>query len=334
MVQRIETIRPSRLPLLTFALIAAAVYAAALTLLRLRPALHHPDVVAAGVLTDLLLTVPLAFYLLAVRRAGWPVRTLIPLFLASLTGAALLVPEHRVTLLRVAEILSAPVEIGLVAWIAFRVRRSLRGTRGADDPLERLRAVAFDILPARRVAEAVAFEMAVIYYALLARRRGEDQGPAGARSFTYHLKSGYGAILGALAMVIVAETVPVHLLLARWSPRVAWTLTVLGLYSLVWLIADFRATRLRPIVADERSLHLRCGLRWSVTVPRERIVAVHERAPKSEPVLRLTLPMARPLWLELDAPVTADGPYGLQRQARWIAVAVDDTRAFREMLNL
>lgn len=55
-------------------------------------------------------------------------RALIPLFLFSLTGAALVLPDQREMLKRLSEILSTPAERGLVAWIAVRTVRSLRST--------------------------------------------------------------------------------------------------------------------------------------------------------------------------------------------------------------
>ena len=36
-----------------------------------------------------------------------------------------------------------------------------------------------------------------------------------------------------------------------------------------------RAARLRPVVLEAEALWVRTGLRWSVRIPRERIVAVH-----------------------------------------------------------
>lgn len=107
--------RLSRLPVLTFALLASWVYVTALTLERIRPALQHPDLVSSGLMIDLLIGVPLAYYLLAVRRAGWPVRTLIPVVLFSLTGAALVLPEQRDLLKRFSEAVSIPAEVGLAS---------------------------------------------------------------------------------------------------------------------------------------------------------------------------------------------------------------------------
>ena len=327
-------VRQARLPLLSFALLATGIYAAAFTVTRMRAALRHPDIVSAGLLVDLLITVPLAFYWLAVRRAGWPARTLIPVFLFSLTGAALVLPDQREMLKGLAEILSIPAEIGLLTWITVRTARSLRSTNGTEDMLERLREAAREILPARRVAEAIAFEMAVLYYSVFAWRRRPQypQTPSGAQAFTYHRTSGYGALLFAFLIVTIAEVVPIHILVTRWSPGAAWLLTILSVYGLFWFLADYRATRLRPILLDGETLCIRTGLRWTIRIPRAHIVAIHKKAPKSEPFLRATLPMMKPLWIELIEPVAAQGPYGIEKRARWISVAVDDAKTFQEAL--
>lgn len=326
--------RVSRLPLLAFALLATWVYVTALTLERLRPALQRPDLVSSGLLLDLLIGVPVAYYLLAVRRAGWPARTLIPVFLFSLTGAALVLPDQREMLKRVSEVLSIPAEIGLLSWIAVRTFRSVRSTRGtgAEDILERLQIVAREILPARRVAEAVAFEMAILYYAFFSWRR-QPHSPAGTQVFTYHRKSGYGALIFALLIATLAEAIPVHILVARWSTKGAWALTILAAYGMFWFLADYRAARLRPILLDEDTLRLRTGLRWNLRIPRAHIAAIHKKAPKSEPFVRTTLPTSTPLWIELTEPVTAHGPYGIEKKARWISVAVDEAEEFRKAVE-
>jgi hypothetical protein len=327
-------VRQARLPFLSFGLIATTIYAVAITMERRLPELRQPELVSLGVLVDLLVVVPLAFYLLAVRRAGWPARTLLPLFLFSLTGAAWVLPEQREMLKRLSEVLSIPTEIGLVSWITVRTVRSLKTTRdvGTDDMLERLRQVAREILPWRGAAEAIAFEMAVVYFSLFAWRR-RPQSPAGARVFTYHRTSGYGALGFAFLVVTLAEAIPVHLLVSRWSSRGAWLLTALAGYGLLWFLADYRATRLRPILLDEETLIIRTGLRWTVRIPRANIVEVHKRAPKSEGFIRAALPTMTPLWIELIEPVTARGPYGKEKQARWISVGVDDAKAFREAVT-
>jgi hypothetical protein len=197
--------------------------------------------------------------------------------------------------------------------------------------LERLRKVAREIVPARAVAEAIGFEMAVFYYSLFAWRR-RPQSPPASRAFSYHRTSGYGALGFAFLIVTLAEAIPVHLLVTRWSPRGAWLLTALAAYGLLWFLADYRATRLRPILLEEETLHIRTGLRWTLSIPRGHIVAIHKKPPRSEPFLRAALPATTPMWIELTEPVTAQGPYGKEKRARWISVAVDEAAAFREAL--
>lgn len=319
--------RRARLHLFAFALLATGIYAAEVAIVRMR--WQRPDLVAIGVMLDLIVVVPLVYWFLAVRRGGWPRLSVVPVVLLGILGAALLLPQDRGLLREVVRILAIPYEIGLISWIAVRTRRALRHTPGDGDTLERIRAVAGDVLPSRGVAEAIAFEMAVVYYALLSWRRRPAEG------FTCYRKSGYGAIVFALLLMMAAEGIPAHILLLRWSPVAAWVLTALTAYGALFFLADWRAMRLRPTLLDGDGLRVRIGVRCTVTVPRERIAAVHrKRPPGSEPYIRASLPGPMPLWIELTEPVIAKGPYGMEKWARWISLTVDDPEGFRQALEL
>ncbi len=235
---------------------------------------------------------------------------------------------------QVFEVLVAPAEIGLVTWISVKAWRAVRRQKGGDgDTLERLRSVAGEVLPVRRVAEIVAFEIAVLYYALFSWRRPVPESPRMAEAFTYHRKSGYGAIVFAILVMMAAEGIPVHILVLRWSAVTAWILTILTAYGMVWFIGDWRAARLRPILLDADELQLRVGLRWTATIPRDQIAAIHRKRPSgSEPYLRASLPGTTPLWIELTEPITANGPYGIKKRARWISLNVDDPERFHQAL--
>ncbi|HVG07253.1 MAG TPA: hypothetical protein VNM67_06070 [Thermoanaerobaculia bacterium] len=321
--------RRAHLYLFAFALVATGIYAAEVAVVRMR--WERPDLIALGVMSDLIVMVPLVYWFLAVRRGGWPRLSVVPVILLGILGSALLLPHDRGLLRNVVEVLAIPCEIGLITWIAVRTRRALRHTPGDGDTLERFREVAREVLPTRRAADAIAFEMAVLYYALLSwcRRPRDVEG-----AFTYHRKSGYGAIVFAVLIMVVAEAIPVHILLMRWSVVAAWALTILSFYAIVFFLADWRAARFHPILLDGEALQVRVGLRWRIRVPRERIAAVHKkRPPGSDPYIRAALPGPVPLWIELTEPVTAQGPYGIQRKARWISLTVDDPERFRRTLE-
>src|SRR5689334_16540006 len=153
--------RRAHLHLFAFVLLAVGIYAAEAAIVRMR--WRTPDLVAVGVMLDLIVVVPLAYWLVAVRRGGWPRLSVVPVVLLGILASALLLPHDHGLLRNVVRVLAIPYEIALVTWIAVRTRRALRRNPEDGDTLERIRMVARDVLPSRRVAEAIGFEMAAIY---------------------------------------------------------------------------------------------------------------------------------------------------------------------------
>ncbi|MGH7553279.1 MAG: hypothetical protein ACREMQ_09680 [Longimicrobiales bacterium] len=205
-----------------------------------------------------------------------------------------------------------------------------------DDVKEGIRSAVRAAVPSGRAAEIIAFEVAVMWYALLWWRARSATGE-GAGSFTYHRKTGYGAVVAALLLALAVEITPIHALLARWSATFAWIVTALSLYGVLWLIGDLRAIQLRPIVLRSDRLIVRFGLRWTLTVPLRQIESVrliggaivHDRMD-----LRLALPGARRLSILLKEPVEASGVYGLRRRVQAFELGVDDPERLLKTLAL
>jgi len=320
----------SRTPLVLFAAFALAVYAAAFLVGPHLAGLRAPGAVASGLTLDLVLTVPAVFFLGVARRRGWPVVTAVPLVVLGLVLAARVLPADQHGTLRVLERLAAPLELGVIAWIALRARRALRRTSADDpDPLERLHAVAREVLGSERVAAFVASELALLHYAFAWRARPHV--PAGTRAFTHHRKCGHGATVAVLLLLLAAEGFALHLLVTRWSPLAAWILSASELYAALWLIADHRATVLRPILVSDDALWLRAGLRASVRVPRAAIVAVTRTKPAAG-ALKLAFLASPTRWIRLAEPVVVRGPYGLARRTAEIGLAPDEPAALEASL--
>ena len=117
----------------------------------------------------------------------------------------------------------------------------------------------------------VAYESAVLYYAVIGWFRSSEQH---AKSFSVYRNVAYVALMIAVMIVLVVETAAVHLLVRLWSPMVAWILTSISAYTLVWLIGDVHAVGLRPVQVSGRMLYLRIGLRWTMSIPVGSIRAV------------------------------------------------------------
>ena len=85
-----------------------------------------------------------------------------------------------------------------------------------------------------------------------------------------------------MMLVIPVETLVVHLLVSQWSDVAAWVLTAGSLYATLWLVADCRASVLRPIAFKGSVLEIRSGMRFSADIPLERVAAYEKKAPKAD----------------------------------------------------
>ncbi len=199
--------------------------------------------------------------------------------------------------------------------------------------------------------------MAVLYYALAPHPGGRDtrgsEPTAGAEvdpaesaapataadpaTLTYHRKTAYGAIVFVLLLATLAEVPAVHFLVRQWSERAAWLLTGLGLYGVLWIIGDWRASRTRPIRVEDGTLRVRFGLRWRLDIPLGAILEVRapttaEKSARDAVDLKLALAGASWMRLELDRPVQARGPYGMRREVRTLGLGLDEPDRLRTLL--
>jgi len=102
----------------------------------------------------------------------------------------------------------------------------------------------------------------------------------------------------------------------------------------VWLVGFVRALQLRPIVVSRDTISVRIGLQWSLDVPRAAIESVTfgrvKVAPRGTPEWIRGLPSPNVL-LTLREPLVAEGPYGIKRRIRFVALSLDDVAAFRAL---
>ena len=320
-------------PLLLFGSSLVAVYAAAAYVVSRLDRIDRADVVALALTLDLTLLVPALYYLLVVRRHGWPAITLLPVFVGSVLVAGWLLPGSRrlvVDLMGQGVIVAECAILALLVHRMVRLRRDFRErvSSGLDVPAA-LRECAHSLL-GPVAGSIVAYEAAVFHYLVFGwRRAGEPR----ATSFSYHRRTGYPAVIVACMSIALVEVVGVHVLLSLWSPFAAWFLTALGIYAVLWLIGDAHAVRLRPLDITATLLHVRLGLRWTIDIPLasiERVGAPEAGAlPRRTPgYLEAVLLGAGDCRIELNAPAEALGPYGITRRVTRLDVQVDEPERF------
>lgn len=319
---------------LWFVALAAGIYTAALIIAGQLPRVYmRADTVAAALTLDLVVVVPVAFYVLVVRHRAWPVVTLAPVFLLSLIAASRVLPADQHSTLRIFEVLAVPVELGLLALIGWRAARGVRHARrdAHSDPLERIRRAAAELTHNSRAAAILATEIAVFYYPI-ASWSARPHVPAGTRPFAQHRRAGHAATLLAVILLMIVEGLAVHVLLQSWSLLAAWVVTSVTAYGAMWLIADYRLTVLRPTLVGPDAVIIRAGLRCTLRVRLEQIAAIGRVKPGCTDGVNLTF-LGRPThWLTFTEPIEAEGPYGFKRLVRAIGFAPDEADDFVEIL--
>jgi len=111
-------------------------------------------------------------------------------------------------------------------------------------------------------------------YALAPRRWLEATPAAGEQWFAVH-RQGQNLSNQMAFVIIAAVEIPIiHVLLhLGFGALVAGIVTAVSVYGAVFLWAEARATRWRPVGLDSHTLHLRHGLVTDLALPREAIVA-------------------------------------------------------------
>lgn len=313
---------------------ALLLFASVLTVLGLPGYQSQPTLVAPAVLVDLTLGLPVLGYLFLVRPGRLSPSILLPLAVVGLLLGRWWIPAEHLHLPLRLETVALVLEGGLLVLLAFRIR-AVRGAFVAAQPRfpyrsDALRSALREVLGPR--AGALLFgEAGVLWYAVAGWKRAEAAGPPGT-VFPGHRRNAYPAILAALLLAIVAETVALHFLVGLWSEPAAWAVTILSVYSGVWLLGDFHAARATPSRVTGETLHLRAGLRWTADVPWSRIRAIHDDRPSGEAV-DLTLWGAPDFWIECRDPVLVQGPFGLDRQVHVLGVGVDQPRELRAAIE-
>jgi len=327
--------RIARRPLLLFlaaAVLALAVEAAVVGTAAFRA---RPGVMGGAVAFDLLVVVPALWAWLGVRRAGLPAITLAPVLVACWIAGRALLPAAAEDGLELAAAAAPALEAALLVYLGLRVRRIARACRTSDvpDAVLRLREGMASVLGEGLPARLAADEASMLRY--LARPPA-DRGSPG-EAFSYHRRSGWGAMVFALALAVAAEATAIHFLLAGWSLTAAWIVTALSVYSGLWLVADWRATRNRPLVVDGGSLLVRVGLRWTARIPLEAVASARRARPGEAPSgageLSTALPGPPDVVLELERQVVVAGPFGLDRSVTRLGLSVDEPDALLRTLR-
>lgn len=320
----------------SLALVVLAAYLSAVALVHTSAFTREPGALSFVVAVELVVLIPIAYWLLVVRRGHARRRTTLLAVVCSVLGARLVLPAAHRSFVTGARFVTLTLELAITAYAIWAVQRALRRTHvdGSEgDVVDLLQHTLATSFGRRAWIRAVAMEIATFYYAFGGRG---DHPPRGAVMFSVDASSA-GTMAAGFGLVIVIETVVMHLLLMRWSLVAAVALTGFSLYSVLWLVGDYRATRHRPVVLDGRRLILRAGLRCHVVVGIEQLASVRLLSWRDVPeraagYLNTTRPGHPNVMIELRDPIKVTTVLGLQRPAQRIGLRLVEPQRFRDAI--
>ena len=297
-----------------------------------------PHLIAGAVLFDLV-AVPVAlFYWLIVKPMELPKLALAVAAVTLFRVALIVLPAGSEPFTISWPILIALVEVSLIAIALIRVHtlrlayRSLRLSYNRETALHGSLAAVFG----DRIADIIMSEGQMLRYSLLGWWRLSNAFTPDQQAVTSYRESGQLAIGIAFLFVGLLEGVVIHLLVARWNPTVAFWISALTAYSLLIVIADLVATSKRPSYLTSDTFVLRLGIRWRAILYRNDIATItwlREKPDKEPDLLNATFPVTPNTLITLHEPIWVQGPYGIRKQVRKIALFVDDKNLLQRFIS-
>ena len=288
---------------------------------------------------DFLITLPLLYA--AICRPGW--RRVLQFLLACIAASYWLgywlIPDSFKVLWQHMAWLRYPVLAGIVvvelllAWRVLRFLFAAVHTRAfADDAIEPTFARWFG---KGAFSTLFAIEYRVWYYALLHRARNQIV-LDGDQHFTTHRKDANQADQLAFILLALLELPVLHLVLhGKGYVSLAWLLSGLSLYGLLFLIAEYRATALRPISLTVDELIIRRGVWGLRRLPLNLIanVSPHRGAMERTAQVEIYDANRQPnIVLNLLPGTVVAGRFNGQKTVQQIALGLDEPERFRTAL--
>ncbi|TCP55379.1 hypothetical protein EV586_10331 [Tumebacillus sp. BK434] len=329
-------LRPLQWFLLLAILVAGVDYAA------LQVAAHYPseqEAVALGVAFDLILTIPLLYYFLVIRKSKQSWLAVLPVFFFGTLAGKYMLPASQSEwfdrLIYVAPVLEA----GLVLFVLFKLRtlvkqyRALRAT--AFHWIDAFRSALASSIGESRLVDLLAMDVGMLSYALNFSKPKPQRFPA----FTYHQDSSLKALVIVFSLLLLLESTLTHMLIAVWSDIVAWIATASSLYTILILIAYYNSVKHSPILVSRDQVYVRIGFASHVLIDKANIAGVQRlgvsyEEKRDKHAFYAVLLMEEPqLEIKLHQPVILHGPLGRQTPVGRVLLKVDDPHRFISALE-
>lgn len=298
----------------------------------------NPNTLSIGITFDLLLTVPLIYFML-IRKTSIPKTTVVPFLIIGMVVCSAILPIENQSYLDIFKTWMFPVvELSIVSYIIYNVTKAVKryklNKKEKLDFFTTLKNTCYEILP-KSVVIPVVTEIAVFYYGFIywkKRKLNENE-------FSYHKDSGTISLLIAIIFIVAVETVVLHILLQKWNVTVAWILTFLSIYSGIQLLGFLKSMSKRPISIKDEKLYLRYGIMNETTINLKSIDSI-EISSKDVELNKETRKLSflgelenHNIIIRLKQENELTGLYGIKRKYKNLALHVDKKNEFTTQIN-
>lgn len=298
-----------------------------------------PDLLANAVTIDILLIIPLIYFLI-IRKRDIPKITVLSMFILGLVILSYTLPEENQQLLELIKTYFLPIlELGILSLVIYKVVQLTKSYKSQDkssqDFYSILKEATQEVFP-QKVASVLVTEITVVYYGFIKWKSHKLK----ENEFTYHKKNALISITAGLTLVIVGETVGLHSWLVKWNPTVGWIITFISAYTALQFFALTKSILYRPIAIDEanKMIHLKYGNFTDLSLHIDQIKSI-ELNNKDLPEDKSVLPFSplgtigeHNMIIRFKDELKFSGIYGIKRKAKAISIFVDDKERFHEMV--
>lgn len=291
--------------------------------------------VANGLLADMLITFPVAYYYLIIKPFKLSLWKMLLLFTCCSGAAYMILPmqqQHYVLLLRKVSVL---VELGVVVYAISKFNKIRQEYRRLQTELPdvayHVQQSIIAVLGNRFTIRMLACELTVLRFSLFGWINSASI-PPGVKRFTTHRQSGYMALFGVLLFVMLIELVAIHLLLIQYSATAAIIVSALSAYGVLFLLADMVAISKSPVLILEKQLLLRTGIRWRASTCLENIETVtrlsYDYEPEKNCFKGAIIKSSANLYLRFKQPVMVSRLYRSPITVTSMVLTIDEPDAF------
>ena len=324
---------------LTRAASLSAIIFLACILITFTPAFKTHPQLSIPLLLDLLVTAPLAYFLV-IRRSAIPKITVLRVGMIGIFIATLVLSKSDAAVFTFIKIWVSPlVETTLIGWIVWKFYAAKKQANNVlrQDFLIYCRAIMHSVCGSRKIGNALASEIAVFYYIFKPKDRGVDHHTR----FTCYRENGTRLVLCTFLALFLIETAGMHFVFLLWNKTAAWILTGLGFYTCLQLFAHIRALNSRPILLSGKYLLLRNGLMGGDAKIDVHNIAGIEKVSKSystggEGVQKLAFIKGlenHNTAIYLKQPVELIKAFGIKKKASVILLYIDKQATFIETMD-